>query len=79
MFSRSTTARFDFKPTSITPGPGSYDVAVSSLVHPKAGEGKKSAAFGDSKRWTDIEALITRSNPPPLLSAAALSRQEAEP
>ena len=71
MFSRSTTARFDFKPTSITPGPGSYDVATSSLLHPRVSEGKKSAAFGDSKRWTDIEALITRSNPLLLHSHAA--------
>ena len=63
MFGRSTSQRFDFTPTSDTPGPGSYDTAASTLLHTNPQSNKKSAAFGESKRWTDIEALITKSNP----------------
>ena len=63
MFGRSTSQRFDFTPASDTPGPGSYDVAASTLLHPNQHSNKKHPTFGDTKRWTDIEALITRSNP----------------
>ena len=69
MFGRSTSQRFDFTPTSDTPGPGSYEIAASTLLHANPHSSKKSAAFGDSKRWTDIEALITKSNPLLLLPA----------
>ena len=71
MFGRSTSQRFDFTPTSDTPGPGSYDTAASTLLHTNPHAIKKSAAFGESKRWTDIEALITKSNPLLLLPATS--------